>query len=123
VIDLDALEAIDTSSAAQMIDPVPTTANSSRPRQTDVRAYFEPKETSLEERAELCRAMNLERIGRPMINSSTVHEWLYPDQVETRQYQRQAVEEALFNNVLIVLPTGLGKTLVCYDLIDVDLGI
>src|SRR5207248_2061339 len=38
--------------------------------------------------------------------------WIYPMNCAERAYQIAMVEGALFRNTLIVLPTGLGKTLI-----------
>lgn len=38
--------------------------------------------------------------------------YIYPNNMEVRPYQRQAVEMALFKNAMIVLPTGFGKTFI-----------
>lgn len=38
--------------------------------------------------------------------------WIYPNNMPIRNYQKTAVEMALFNNVMIVLPTGFGKTFI-----------
>lgn len=38
--------------------------------------------------------------------------WIYPNNMPIRPYQKQAVEKALFNNAMIVLPTGFGKTFI-----------
>ncbi|KAH9625993.1 hypothetical protein KSS87_022932 [Heliosperma pusillum] len=38
--------------------------------------------------------------------------WIYPDNVPRRDYQLSISETALFSNTLVVLPTGLGKTLI-----------
>lgn len=38
--------------------------------------------------------------------------WIYPNNLPIRGYQKSAVEKSLFNNSLIVLPTGFGKTFI-----------
>lgn len=38
--------------------------------------------------------------------------WIYPNNMPVRGYQKAAVELALFNNAMIVLPTGFGKTFI-----------
>ncbi|SPO22797.1 related to MPH1 - Member of the DEAH family of helicases [Ustilago trichophora] len=38
--------------------------------------------------------------------------WIYPTNMEKRDYQYNIVQKALFNNVLVALPTGLGKTFI-----------
>ncbi|XP_069964483.1 DEAD-box ATP-dependent DNA helicase Fancm [Bactrocera oleae] len=38
--------------------------------------------------------------------------WLYPSNLPERTYQLSIVKSSLFNNTLVVLPTGLGKTFI-----------
>lgn len=38
--------------------------------------------------------------------------WLYPSNLPERTYQLSIVKASLFNNTLVVLPTGLGKTFI-----------
>ncbi|KAK0525468.1 3'-5' DNA helicase [Tilletia horrida] len=38
--------------------------------------------------------------------------WIYPTNKSFRSYQYNIVQKALFNNVLVALPTGLGKTFI-----------
>ncbi|XP_036332915.1 uncharacterized protein LOC118744192 [Rhagoletis pomonella] len=38
--------------------------------------------------------------------------WLYPSNLPQRAYQLSIVKASLFNNTLVVLPTGLGKTFI-----------
>lgn len=38
--------------------------------------------------------------------------WIYPTNYPVRQYQFDIVQEALFKNTMVVLPTGLGKTFI-----------
>ena len=46
------------------------------------------------------------------IDPTTKHNWFYPTNYPIRQYQRSIVESALYQNTLVVLPTGLGKTFI-----------
>ena len=38
--------------------------------------------------------------------------WIYPINCPKRDYQYNIVKNCLFNNTLVALPTGLGKTLI-----------
>jgi hypothetical protein len=38
--------------------------------------------------------------------------WIYPTNYEKRDYQYKIVSSALFQNTLVILPTGLGKTFI-----------
>ena len=38
--------------------------------------------------------------------------WIYPSNLPCRSYQMSIVQAALYNNTLVVLPTGLGKTFI-----------
>jgi len=38
--------------------------------------------------------------------------WIYPTNYEKRDYQYKVVSAALFQNTLVILPTGLGKTFI-----------
>ncbi|WVZ53853.1 hypothetical protein U9M48_004741, partial [Paspalum notatum var. saurae] len=46
------------------------------------------------------------------LDHEAVQTWIYPTNIEVREYQRYMVEKALFTNTLIALPTGLGKTFI-----------
>lgn len=50
--------------------------------------------------------------GYPPIDREEAEQWLYPTNYEVREYQRVITERALFQNTLVCLPTGLGKTLI-----------
>ncbi|KAJ3364666.1 hypothetical protein GGF32_001305 [Allomyces javanicus] len=39
-------------------------------------------------------------------------QWIYPTNMPVRDYQINIVQKALFNNTLVSIPTGLGKTLI-----------
>lgn len=62
---------------------------------------------------EINKALNLGQIER--IDGFSYHAgrfWKYPINREIRSYQFNIVRQALFKNTLVVLPTGLGKTLI-----------
>ncbi|RLM58379.1 uncharacterized protein C2845_PM18G02260 [Panicum miliaceum] len=46
------------------------------------------------------------------LDHEAVQTWIYPTNVQVRDYQKYMVEKALFTNSLIALPTGLGKTFI-----------
>lgn len=52
---------------------------------------------------------------RPMavaLDEEQAQTWIYPINKPLRSYQLNIVKKALFNNVLVALPTGLGKTFI-----------
>ncbi|XP_068608350.1 Fanconi anemia group M protein [Brachionichthys hirsutus] len=48
----------------------------------------------------------------PGFNSSSAKVWIYPTNYPIREYQLKISEAALFQNTLVCLPTGLGKTFI-----------
>ncbi|KAH3662069.1 hypothetical protein OGAPHI_006250 [Ogataea philodendri] len=46
------------------------------------------------------------------LNYSQLETYIYPTNLELREYQFEIVKQALYQNVLCVLPTGLGKTFI-----------
>ncbi|KAG9242403.1 ATP-dependent DNA helicase-like protein mph1 [Calycina marina] len=47
------------------------------------------------------------------LNEDTLSTWIYPSNLgEIRKYQYSIVHNGLFNNLLVALPTGLGKTFI-----------
>ncbi|KAI4902181.1 hypothetical protein NFI96_008257 [Prochilodus magdalenae] len=48
----------------------------------------------------------------PGYNSSSGRVWIFPTNFPVRQYQLNISEAALFQNTLVSLPTGLGKTFI-----------
>ena len=46
------------------------------------------------------------------LNETMVRTYVYPTNMQVREYQMEAVQAALFQNTLVVLPTGLGKTFI-----------
>ncbi|KAJ3439238.1 fanconi anemia group m protein [Anaeramoeba flamelloides] len=50
----------------------------------------------------------------PKIDQEKAQTWIYPtnEKFEMREYQLNISKTALFNNTLVVLPTGLGKTFI-----------
>ncbi|XP_063702792.1 Fanconi anemia group M protein [Culicoides brevitarsis] len=54
------------------------------------------------------------RIDTPYygFDNSSGKTWIYPTNYPIRSYQRSISQKALFNNTLVVLPTGLGKTFI-----------
>ncbi len=48
----------------------------------------------------------------PGFDYSAGRTWLYPINMEKRDYQLRIVQTCLFHNTLVCLPTGLGKTFI-----------
>ncbi|XP_068436612.1 Fanconi anemia group M protein isoform X2 [Clinocottus analis] len=48
----------------------------------------------------------------PGFDSSSAKVWIYPTNYPVREYQMKISEAALFQNTLVCLPTGLGKTFI-----------
>uniref|UniRef100_UPI003AAB205B Fanconi anemia group M protein n=1 Tax=Centroberyx gerrardi TaxID=166262 RepID=UPI003AAB205B len=48
----------------------------------------------------------------PGFDSSSAKVWIYPSNYPIREYQLKISEAALFQNTLVCLPTGLGKTFI-----------
>lgn len=46
------------------------------------------------------------------IDKQAIKTWIYPTNYPIRQYQLDISQKALFQNTLVCLPTGLGKTLI-----------
>ncbi|XP_044980617.1 DEAD-box ATP-dependent RNA helicase FANCM isoform X2 [Hordeum vulgare subsp. vulgare] len=46
------------------------------------------------------------------LDHEAVQTWIYPTNIEVREYQQYIVQKALFTNTLVALPTGLGKTFI-----------
>jgi ERCC4-related helicase len=51
-------------------------------------------------------------MSSPLIDPVAIQSWIYPTNYPIRKYQQDIVEKCLFNNTLVSLPTGLGKTLI-----------
>ncbi|WFD33117.1 DNA helicase [Malassezia sp. CBS 17886] len=49
---------------------------------------------------------------RPALDREQARTWIYPTNKPLRAYQLNIVRKALFHNVLVALPTGLGKTFI-----------
>ena len=45
-------------------------------------------------------------------DENELENWIYPTNYPIRKYQYDIVHTAIFNNTLVCLPTGLGKTLI-----------
>jgi fanconi anemia group M protein len=47
-----------------------------------------------------------------VLDPVAAQQWIFPNNYPIREYQRSIVEKALFQNTLVSLPTGMGKTLI-----------
>ena len=54
----------------------------------------------------------MEDEGIPGFDVGTGNRWIYPTNYPVRDYQFNIVQQALFQNTLVTLPTGLGKTFI-----------
>lgn len=54
----------------------------------------------------------MEDEGTPGFDIGTGNCWIYPTNYPVRDYQFNIVQQALFQNTLVTLPTGLGKTFI-----------
>ncbi|ODV63016.1 3'-5' DNA helicase, partial [Ascoidea rubescens DSM 1968] len=52
-----------------------------------------------------------------LLNHDNLPSYIYPTNFEIRDYQFNIIKQALFKNVLVALPTGLGKTFIANTLI------
>lgn len=50
--------------------------------------------------------------GPVEVDPEAIKTWIYPSDPPIRDYQLNIVRESLFQNTLVSLPTGLGKTLI-----------
>ena len=50
--------------------------------------------------------------GIPKLSKRAAGTWIYPSNYSYREYQYKIIQKALFSNLLVVLPTGLGKTFI-----------
>lgn len=60
----------------------------------------------------LPQTKNLANVPPPKIDPFCSKDWLYPINLPKREYQFKIVQTALYNNTLVCLPTGLGKTFI-----------
>lgn len=55
---------------------------------------------------------NVLKGDEPQVDRNLAKTWIYPTNVPIRDYQVSIVSNALLQNTLVCLPTGLGKTLI-----------
>ncbi len=48
----------------------------------------------------------------PEVKRDAAEHWVYPTNYPVRNYQQSICQAAIFSNTMVVLPTGLGKTLI-----------
>ncbi|CAL8301508.1 unnamed protein product [Boreogadus saida] len=81
--------------------------------QTDATAAQDDKKHATEEiePSPLCSSGRYNQ-DYPGFDSSSATVWIYPTNLPIREYQLKISEAALFQNTLVCLPTGLGKTFI-----------
>eukprot|EP01135_Chromosphaera_perkinsii_P007217 Nk52_evm25s745 gene=Nk52_evmTU25s745 len=97
-------------------------SSSSRPRGVSFNTTTSLEEDLTEEDAMVAVLENAERnhyapavqpgANTPKLDAQSAKTWIYPINYEEREYQYEIVKKALFQNVLVALPTGLGKTFI-----------
>jgi hypothetical protein len=55
---------------------------------------------------------NTQYCATPGFDYDSGSTWIYPSNMPTRAYQYNIVEQCLYKNTMVVLPTGMGKTLI-----------
>ena len=79
----------------------------------DTEMEFEDKEEEVFGESNVCdvpAATPLEVL--PGFDTEAGARWIYPSNMSFRQYQYDIVQSCLFQNTLVCLPTGLGKTFI-----------
>ena len=78
--------------------------------------FLQPPPSSLTNRNPGQQVKGRSRANEPpthhYIDTTAAKTWIYPTNVSFRDYQFNIVQRALFDNILVSLPTGLGKTFI-----------
>jgi ATP-dependent DNA helicase MPH1 len=78
--------------------------------------FLQPPPSSLANRNPGQQVKGRSRADEPpthhYIDTTAAKTWIYPTNVSFRDYQFNIVQRALFDNILVSLPTGLGKTFI-----------
>ncbi|KAK6504060.1 3'-5' DNA helicase [Arthrobotrys conoides] len=116
----DAYDDLDNIFSSDIIDeehdfrPAPTT--NTTPGNLRQRTLFGDVADEEEERETTSRSWRLvnhdEAPTHHKIDREAAKTWIYPTNVSHRDYQFNITKRALFTNVLVALPTGLGKTFI-----------
>ncbi|XP_014676575.1 PREDICTED: Fanconi anemia group M protein homolog [Priapulus caudatus] len=74
--------------------------------------YAEAMDQTMNQLASTSVLQGVDASDTPGFDVSAGGTWIYPTNYSMRDYQFTIVQAALFNNTLVVLPTGLGKTFI-----------
>ncbi|KAF3297256.1 3'-5' DNA helicase [Orbilia oligospora] len=112
--DLDNIFSSDIIDEEHDFRPAPTT--NTAPGNLRQRTLFGDVADEDEERETTVRSWRLvnhdEAPTHHKIDRAAAKTWIYPTNVSHRDYQFNITKRALFTNVLVALPTGLGKTFI-----------
>lgn len=131
IAEKEAISNLQQSPLSFSFPPLPASSNESpRPSSIFQKSTLASKDTSSPSRASASihppsslveRNPGQQVKGRSRANEPQTHHyidttaaktWIYPTNVSFRDYQFNIVQRALFDNILVSLPTGLGKTFI-----------
>ncbi|KAF3764928.1 hypothetical protein M406DRAFT_42055, partial [Cryphonectria parasitica EP155] len=111
-------DAFDSSPVQQRVSPIQRSNSSQAFRQTTLWGHAldhdEPSQQPQTQSRRMYRAdMPPEAPTHHKLNQDALKTWVYPTNLgPVRDYQFSIVKNGLFNNTLVALPTGLGKTFI-----------